>query len=82
MAALGPLPDLFSTREIYFPDVLGQEKTRFLEACQEGGDPPRKQTRPFPSLSLSVFPAFLCQVLPGQLPLSGKKAVRMKGPCL
>lgn len=46
-AALGPLSGLFYRREIYFPEVLGQEKTRFLEVCQEGGNPPRKQTRPF-----------------------------------
>lgn len=46
-AALGPLLGLFYRREIYFPEVLGQEKTRFLEVCQEGGNPPRKQTRPF-----------------------------------
>lgn len=47
VAALGPLSGLFYGEEIYFPEVSGQEKTHFLEACQEGGNPPRKQTRPF-----------------------------------
>lgn len=46
-AAPGPLSGLLYRREIYFLDVLGQEKTRFLEAGQEGGNPPRKHTRPF-----------------------------------
>lgn len=46
-AAWGPLSGLFYRREIYFPEVLGQEKTCFLEVCQKGGNPPRKQTRPF-----------------------------------
>lgn len=46
-AALGPLSRLFCRSEIYFLGVLGQEKTCFLEVCQEGGNPPRKQTRPF-----------------------------------
>ena len=46
VAALGPLRSVLQ-EEIYFPEVSGQEKTHFLEACQEGGNPPRKQTRPF-----------------------------------
>ena len=46
VAALGPLRSILQ-EEIYFPEVSGQEKTHFLEACQEGGNPPRKQTRPF-----------------------------------
>lgn len=80
-AALGPLSSLFYRREIYFPEALGQEKTRFLEVCQKGGNPPRKQTRPF---SLQSF--LLAHVKPSLLPRgkgkpSGSKSLLVMNCC-
>lgn len=60
-AGPGPLSGLFYGREIYFPEVLGQEKTRFLEACQERRQSTQETNKTLFSI---VFPVSPCQTLP------------------
>lgn len=60
-AGLGPLSGLFYRREIYFPEVLGQEKTRFLEACQGRRQSTQETNKTLFSI---VFPVSPSQTLP------------------